>query len=525
VPWLALFAYGVFFASHIDPTAGPNDSGGYLNSAKLLARGEATAAPKMIWGPAKGETDVTPYLPITFQATKDGRMAPEYPVGFPLEVAILAWILPLQAAVPLLILLQLVLGVLFTRLLARAVGLSEGWAWLAAGIIGLSPVYLFQGLQPQSDGPAMVWVTAAVYFAWSSRVRPSHALLAGMATALAVLIRPSNVLCFIPVLICLGLNPKRLCLWALAGLPGAAWQVWYNHRLYGNWFATGYGDFSTGFGWRFVAPTLASYARWLPAFYTPLVWLAFASPWVKAIPGRARCALAAWMTLFGVFYAFYWCTYDNWYNMRFVMPAAPAAVILALSALRAAAARAGFTLFSLGTAGLSPAPSSRLPDRSTLHRASAKASPRSVLQSGILSGALVALSFGLLIAESGRQRILYWMRANREHAAGALWAREHLPANAVVFARHATGSLMYYTDLTFVRSDYAPAKSPEFFARLAKTGRPIYALNYHWERPGYRWESGLGDGYPGLPGKWEHLASLWDGQIHAWAWHPDPPGR
>jgi hypothetical protein len=492
VPWLALAAYAVFFSRHIDPTAGPNDSGGYLNSAKLLAHGQLTAAPRMIWGPAAGETDITPYLPGTFRATDNGRMAPEYPVGFPLEIAAVAQVLPLDWAVPTVILLQLVLGVVFTRLMARAFGLSDGWAWLAAGIVGLSSVYLFQALQPQSDGPALVWVTAAVSFAWTSREKPWHAVLAGLATALAVMIRPSNMLCVVPILVCLAGRWRQLRWWVLAGVPAALWQMWYNHALYGSWLATGYGDVGSGFALHFAPLTLKSYALWLPGMFTPVVWLAFFGPWLRSVPLRVRLVLASWAAVFVVFYTFYWCTYDNWYNMRFVLPAMPAILVLALFVVRWLAERARLALFE----------------------------PGSLWRSLVPSSALVVVLLGLTVADSVERRVTYWMQANTLHAAGPVWAREHLPKNAVVFARHATGSLTYYTDLILVRADHEKAKTLKFFEEVAATGRPIYALNYHWERRDYHWENGQGDGYPDLPGAWKEIAVLRGGELHFWAWYP-----
>ena len=492
VPWLALFAYALFFSFNLDTTAGPNDSGGYLNSAKLLAHGHVTAAPRMIFGPAAGETDISPYLPGTFHETGDKRMAPTYPVGFPMEICAAAWILPLATAVPTVMLLQLVLGVLFTRRLARVLGLPDGWAWMAGGVVGLSPVYLFQALQPLSDGPALVWVTAAVAFAWTSRTRPWHAVLAGLATALAVLIRPSNILCVFPVLVCLAGAWPQLALWILAGLPGAAWQMWYNHKLYGSPLVTGYGELNGAFAPLFVPLTLRSYLRWLPALFTPVIWLAFFGPFLRSIPLRARLVLATWVAAFMVFYAFYWCTYDNWYNMRFVLPAAPAIVILALFVLRNLSQRAGLAIFA----------------------------PGSPLRSAVPAVALISLLFGLLAADGMDRRVLYWMRVNRIHATGAIWARDHFPPNAVVFARHGTGSLMYYTDLLTVRSDTGKSKSLEFLEQVARTGRPIRAYTYHWERRGYQWGNGPGDGRPDLPGNWERLAVLCHGEIYAW-----PAGR
>ncbi|MEO5958020.1 MAG: hypothetical protein ABIZ49_09110, partial [Opitutaceae bacterium] len=498
LPFIGLFAYAVFFSAHIDTTAGPNDSGGYLNSAKTLLTGNVTAAPRMLFGAEAGETDITPYAATTFKPRGDGRLVPEYPVGFPLEIWAVAQFLPLEKAVPTLILAQLVLGVVFTMLLAKAFGLADGWAWLAGGTIGFSPVYLFQGLQPQSDGPSLVWVTAAVYWAWTSRKHPWRAILAGLATALAVLIRPANVLCLLPIALCLAGSWRQTVGWALAGLPGALWLAWYNRELYGSPLATGYGAVGSGFGWRFLPLTLRSYARWLPEFFTPAVVGALAMPFIRTIPGRARLVLAGWIAAFVGFYAVYWCTWDNWYNMRFVLPAAPAMVVSALLVLRHVCERRGAGLFSSGPPWRTWVPTAAL-----------------------VMGALGFLSFRTI-----ERRVTYWTRANGGHAVAAQWIRHNVPSNAVVFAQPATNPLMYYTDLVFVRSDHEKIRSsPEFFQRIASAGRPIYALTYHWEARGFDWaRDGHGSGHPDLPGTWERIAALWDDDIHVWKQTSlDPP--
>jgi len=493
VPWLGLFAYAVFFSHHVDPTAGPNDSGGYLNSAKLLVEGRLTALPRTLFGPGGGATDPALYRPSAFVVNQAGQIVPEYPVGFPLEICAVAWLTSLEFAVPAVILLQLALGVVFVRQLARAFGLSDGWAWLAAGLVGLSPVYLFQALQPQSDGPALVWVTAAVLWAWTSREKPWHALLAGLAAALAVLIRPANVLCLAPALVCLAGSWRRIALWAVAGLPGAVFLAWYNRTLFGSWHATGYGAMNSAFGAGFIPPTLRSYAVWLPELFTPLVVLAIAAPFVRSIPGRVRLVLTTWVAVYLAFYASYWCTWDTWYNMRFVMPAVPAMLVLALLVLQHWLARGSAARWSGGPS----------------------------LRTVAFAVVLVAALFGWLGLRSAARRVLYWPRNNREHAVAALWARDHLPADAVVFARHATGSLMYYTSLTFVRTDRPETKdSPVLFERIARAGRPVYALTYHWETRDFRWENAPGSGYPDLPGTWDRVTSLWDGDVLVWKQRP-----
>jgi len=482
-PWLALVAYALLLSHHIDTTAGPNDSGGYLNSAKLLAAHHTAAWPRI---PLPGQqptgpTDLSPYLPGTFVATPDGRLAPTYPVGFPLLIAAVAQAIPLHAAVPIVILVQICLGVVLTFLLARQFDLSVGWASFAAALVGLSPIYLFQALQPQSDGPALVWVTGAIYFAWTSAKHPWHALLAGAATAVAILIRPSNTLALVPLAICLWGLRRQLLFWVIGGIPGAIFQFWYDRRLYGSGFSTGYGnagDVSSGFGLRFAPLTWHAYLHWLPAFLSPLIMLSLAGPWLPHHPRRARLMLAAWAAVFLLFYTFYWCTYDNWYNMRFVLPAAPALIVLALWSAR-------------WLCELWPVPL--------------------LLRWG---AALVLLA--LLIERSATERVFYWMHANRVNADAAEWARDHLPSNAVVVGKHITGPLFYYSDLAILRTDSKPAQSPAFYAELAQAGRPVYALTFHWERPGYHWGAGKGDGYPDAPGNWQHLASIGDGEVHAW---------
>lgn len=487
IPWIALLGYAIYFAHHIDPTAGPNDSGGYLNSAKLLVSGHVTTEPRRIF-PSVPHEDITPYLPITFHA-QNGRMIPEYPVGWPLEVATLGKIVGLRYGVPLLIIAQLLVGVIITQKIGRTLGLPEAWAWLGAGIVALSPVYLFEALQPVSDGPALVWVTTAVYWGWLSRERPRYAIWCGVATALAVLIRPSNLLCVAPIMICLAGSWRRFIWWALAGIPGALFLCWYQSALYGNWHTTGYGDMSSGFGLQFAPLTIRSYAMWLPEFLTPFVLLAVALPFLRSTPARVRLLLGIWIAAFLIFYAVYWCTWDSWFNMRFVLPAFPAMIIAALLVARDLAMRFRWALFT------SPL------------------TPRSLL----LSAALVLGTLGFLTVRSANRDVTYWMWSNQKPRLAVEWLRDRAPANAVVFAKHLSGSLFYYTDLPFVRLDHPVAQQPEWYDRIATAGRPMYAVTCHWETRGFKWEDGhQGSGYPDLPGDWERLALLCEGEMMVW---------
>ncbi|HWA26840.1 MAG TPA: hypothetical protein VG734_14370 [Lacunisphaera sp.] len=495
VPWVVLAGYAVFLSRHIDPVAGPNDSGGYLNSAKALASGHLGPLPRPIWGPAAGETDLTPYLATTFPSYAGARMAPEYPVGLPLLFAAAGKLLGMERGVAAVILLHLVLGVIFTRRFAEVAGLDTGWSWLAAVLIGLSPVYLHQGLQPQSDVAALVWCTAAVYWAWTSREHPWRAVLAGLATGLAVFVRPSDTLVILPLAIILAGHWRQFGLWVAAGLPCALWQGWYNHTLNGSAFVSGYrNQLEHFFGAKYLALTLPAYVTLLPVVFTPLILLGLGGPFLRRIAPHTRLVLAVWAGAFLAFYAFYWCAFGEWYSMRFLLPAAPAMIVLALLVVRAATERFGLTLFQAGSFG------------------------RSLLPTCLLVGFVA----GWLGSETRDRQVLYWMHYNARNAFAPRWVAEHVPANAVVFARHATNSLLYYTDLTFVRADHARAKSPAFLADIARTGRPIYALNYWWEDrvedPTINDPPGPDRGRPLLPGDWKHVAALCDNEIHVWQW-------
>jgi hypothetical protein len=491
VPLVAIMAYAVVWSHHLDPTAGPNDAGGYMNLAKMLRAGEVIGTPRTLPNDAQASADVSPYVPGTFWPTADGKMVPEYPPGLPMIFAAAALPVPLENAVPMVILLQLGLGLYFTRRLALAFGFSDGWSWLAAFLLGMNAVYVWQGVQPQSDGPAAVWVTAAVGWAWTSRTRPWHALLAGAATALAVLIRPTNVLVAVPVLICLIGHWRQLALWIAGGIPGAVWLVWYNRELYGAVVATGYGDMSTNFGAQFVLPTLKSYAKWLPLYFSPIVILGFAGIFVRQENLRARLVLATWVGVFAVFYAFYWCTWDNWYNMRFVLPAAPAMILLGLFFLRDVAERWNLRPFTI--------------DR--------------YRRSFLPSAAIIAVLFGVLVFATLKENVMYWMRSNKRHQVMATWVNGNLPRNSVVYARIASNVLYYYTDFIVVRPDNARARSPEFLSLIAASGRPVHAVTYRVEGrdrvpPGE--DPATAHPAPDVPGSWRRMVTLYDGDIVVW---------
>lgn len=473
---LALAAYGILLAQHMGAYAGGSDSSGYLNHARLLGQGRVHVPPRIIPALPPGEVSEWLYAGLGFKPSPDPTMlVPTYPTGLPLLIGGVALVTGWSQAANVVMWLHALAGVVLTCLTGRAFGLSRRIGIVAAVIIGGSPVYLFFSLHAMSDVPALVWTTGAVLAAWKSRERATWSVLAGAAFALAVLIRPTNVLALAPIALCLGLSWRRWLGFGAGGLPGGLFFCVHNHFAYGKYLTTGYGD-SAGLAWKWVAPTLAHYARWLPALFTPvaLAWL--------ALPGLFRRAplrttvLLIWFLVFAAFYTAYEFTHETWWYLRFLLPAAPALVVGGLLVLQNA---------------LSPRLSCR--------------------------GATLAACMALVLAVasntywSQRFDVLNAGRGERTYPVVTEWLTRNLPPDAVIAAMQHTGALHYYTDFTFVRADMLnPATFGKISDVLAREDRPLYAVLWPFEIEEYRMFE------RNMPGPWQKVETL--ESITIWRW-------
>ena len=484
LPWLLLIGYAVFLLPFVDAIAAGADSSGYLNSARLLMDGRLTLPPREIPGITAA---VQLLAPLGFHANLKGLITPGYPVGLPLMLAGAGSVVSLQNAIPLVILGNLLLGVFFTKRLAETCGLSRIWSWIAATLVAFCPLYVFMGLQPMSDVPSLAWVTGALYFALASRDRPAMALWAGVATAVAVLLRPANMICFLPIALALGWSWRRLAAWALGGLPGALFAGWYDFHLYGNPFLTGYGDISSSFSVHWAGTTLARYAQWIPVYLTPAIWLALLGPWMGSLARHSRIALTACAAAYLSFYAFYSYTHETWWFLRFVLPAFPALTILAMGGLLGLLQRLGSS--SAGTAAIITA------------------------AVGLLPG---LFAFNIFYQYS-RLPILDAGRGDRVYKDCAAWIGENAPKDSTVICFQASGSMIYYTSLPIVRSEgFSEAAVADIVRKLGGMNRPVYALVFQYDAV-----PPIGH----LPGRWENVArfdktSIWKLMTQ----DPAPPG-
>lgn len=463
--------FAAVVAKNLGAYAADSDTSGYFHEARLLGAGRLFAPQRALEGlAATGRLDYV-YCPLGFRPEAGGRLAPTYPSGFPLQIAALGRVLGQPAGAAAAIWLNAVGAFILTGGLLRACGVSWRGTLAASVVFGASPLVLFMGVQLMSDLPATAWVTGAVLAAIAGARRPAWAAVSGLVFSVAVLIRPTNLLAVLPVAILLGTDWRRWVRFASAGLPTAAFLAFLNERLYGSPIITGYGDVGYLFGAGYLPGTLAHYALWLPVVFTPLVALAPVGAWPGApAPARVRLALVAWVVAYFGFYAFYRCTHEAWWYLRFVLPACPA--WLALAALGA--------------------------DRLLARMRPAVATLGSLAVLACAAAWLVHWDRRLFALEIGRGQRVYEDACTRAAA---------LPDDPVILTMQTSGALFYYTDRAIVRWDML---QPGDFARLKelclRSRRPVYAFLFPFE------EHALTDGT--CPGTWRRLEQF--GPVSIW---------
>ena len=477
----AFIAYAVFLALHVGAHAGGSDSSGYLNSARLLARGETSVAQRIPAGLDTATLDSFTFIPLGFRPLPGARMAPTYPIGLPLALAGLAAITSWQLAPHLIMLASALAAVALMLPLGRAAGLPRGWSIFGALLLAASPLTTFMSVQLMSDIPATAVATAAILCAWHSRTRRAWALLAGITFAVAVLIRPSNLLLLAPVAVCLGTDWRRWLLFGAGGLPGALVQLAYSARAYGNPLASGYGGaIETKFTLGIIPRTLAHYAQWLPVLLSPVGFFALALP---SMGRRRRFAwvLTTWIAVIFGFYVSYFHTHETWWYLRFLLPAFPACLVGGLWVLHQLWIRHGASRIT----------------RPVVARSLAFAAATVALVHG------AAWHYPLNAASIGYGESIY--------PDTLAWARTHLPADAIIFAHQTTGAIQYYTDFTLVRWD---SLTPERFARITAAAvnahRPIFAVLFPHEIEPVQHMHGAG--------RWKQFSAV--RHVTIWQWSP-----
>jgi hypothetical protein len=183
-----------------------------------------------------------------------------------------------------------------------------------------------------SDVPAAaLWLAALV--ALSGHGAP---VVAGICASAAVAMRPNVALLVLPLLVLLP-DWRAWLRFGLAAAPALAVLAMLNAVRYGSPLASGYGSTDVLFSMAHVVPNLRRYPWWLVETHTPFMALALLAPLWMRRDARARVALAAGAAVILTVATYLaYTVFDDWWYIRFLMPALPVLLVLAVSvALRA----------------------------------------------------------------------------------------------------------------------------------------------------------------------------------------------
>jgi 4-amino-4-deoxy-L-arabinose transferase-like glycosyltransferase len=438
--------YAVLLVRANSPIAGGADSSGYLNEARLLARGRVSEeiAGLALLGLPPADPDL--FIPLGYRSgPTPGTMAPRYPPGLPLQMALLGKIGGWTEAPFLAAPIAAIASLLLLYAVARQLGLSPGLSAAGALMLAVCPIFFGMAVQPMSDVPATAWVLAAIYFGLRARRSDRWAVAAGAALGVAVIVRPTNALAVIPLLFALPPGWRAIGRSFAGGAPFAVLLLLYNSASFGGATSTGYEAILTRtMSAANVWPEIRHHGFWLGALLTPLVPLAWLGVgFDRRVPGRDRALLLTWFGAFFVFYCFYE-VYDDWWAVRFLLPGIPAMILAALLVAR---------------------------------DVSLPAKWKRVVGPALLAG-IVAVGVGHIV----RFHLFSIGLGERVYRDASRGAAGLVPARSLIAAMQMSGALKYYAERPILRSDRV---RPEHFAAIRRRaegrGIPLYALLWPFE--------------------------------------------
>jgi hypothetical protein len=431
-----------------------SDASGYLSYADMLWHGQLMR-PEPLSAIARWADGPATLAPLGWRAALEaGYQVPTYAIGLPLLLA------PLHAAAgvigaSLLAPLALAVVVFSTAGLAHRLGGSVS-ALLAAVWLATSPVALLESMQIMTDVP----VTAAWLVCWWLVFTQKWGA-AGVATALAVLIRPNLApLAVVPALAVFlsrrdgsgvpGAATGRLTAGALFAAPlllAISLVALLQWRYFGSPLRSGYGTPAEIYALSNIAPNVRLYAQWLLETHGP--WLLLA-PLALVLARRELTWMITFAALVIVAYLVY-AIFESWTYLRFLLPAIAVAAI-AVSALVA-------TLMRRAPAAL------RVPAVALLTLALAAANLASAREHGVFRFA---------------------DRQDRGRDVGERLAAL-LPVNAVIVSGEQSGTMRYYTGRTIVRWDLmAPGAMADALGWIALNGYQVWVVLDDWEEEAFR---------------------------------------
>jgi hypothetical protein len=438
----AVLVFGI--VRGIDTAAGA-DSYGYISQADLWLRGDLRIEQPFVAKIAVPYADWA-FAPLGYRpAPGTGHaIVPTYSPGLPMLMAAFKrvagprgpyYVVPILGAIT----------VWLCYLLGRRAG-SPLIGAAAATILASSPAFLFQLLWPMSDIPAAAFWTAALVCALTPRRFASIA--SGLCASVAIAIRPNLAPLAAILFVFLFLTNRGWRAFALAVLPSFCLVALVNAYLYGSPLLSGYGELGTLYAIGNGPINVKRYGGWLLMTQTPLVALAVVA---LATPPRLingfLAAFAAGTFLTYVFYS----PFDDWWYLRFLLPALPPLLVLMASGCWWLLAR----------------------------------TPRLVQAIVVACGLILLVSYQLHFFTS-RGALLLREGERRYQTVGRSLASS-TPPNAVFISMQHSGSLRYYSGRLTMRYDWVPADwLDRAIAILRAQGYRPYILLDDWEEPVFK---------------------------------------
>lgn len=349
---------GIVYATTV---AGASDPYGYVSEADLWLKGPLKIpqawAEHVPWPSNRWTFAPLGYAP-GLTAADATSIVPVYSPGLPLLMAAaktiggqeaMFWVVPIFGA----------LLVLATFGVGRRLGASRA-GLIGAFLVATSPAVLFNFMDPTTDvAVAGAWIVAFYFLLGESRW---SALVAGLAGAVAILIRPNlafeaGVLGLWYLLRALRSGEwrreiERAGLFAMGVAPGIVAVAAIYAYLYGSPFVSGYGRFADSFHAANVGPNAERYAQWFMYAHTPAAWIGLvplAVPLARFWPAVKNrlvfVVIGAFVSLLVVEFLAY-LVFDAWWSLRFIIPCLPF-VMIGIGAVVTSAARAGRPLVAL----------------------------------------------------------------------------------------------------------------------------------------------------------------------------------
>jgi hypothetical protein len=314
----------------------------------------------------------------------------------------------------------------------------------AAVLVAASPIVLFQVVQPMNDiVTAALWLAALAAAGSSTR----SALLAGIFTGLAILVRP-NLAPVAVVVVIVALAQARehrvrtIASFAAGAAPAIALLFVLNQVLYGSPLGSGYGSVFALFSVSFLATNVRQLLARIYETQTPFPLLALLAPIVFKDRARriAWWLLAAAATVIAM-YLFYQ-PFPEWWYLRFEVLAVVLLLVVASAVAVSLAQRANMA--------------------------------------GVIPLAAVVLAMLSLRVAADRQVFRLHELEGRYRDTAAL-VHERLPENAVLITVRQSGGVRFHAGREAVLWDsFDPAWLDRAVAWLTEQGRVPYLL---LERP------------------------------------------